>query len=182
MTRFLDLIAIIIVGVLVLLPAPGVVVFPAVAGDKTDLDRLASLEDAQLRTPDDVNGAVELARGYLRVEQPGWALAALAPFLDRRNHQVHQVASSAHATRLDFVQALAQAEQGIKICEAEGAACPVPSRIRLEYLAGLFRQPALTGTDPFKEGSKVRQMVREALRSTKPGATLGQPPGKPGTP
>ena len=44
-----DLVAILIVAVLVLLPQPGVNVFPAVQGDKTDLDRLAGLEDARYR-------------------------------------------------------------------------------------------------------------------------------------
>ncbi len=78
MTRLIDLFAVLIVAFLVLLPQPSVVVQPAIQGDKTDLDRLAVLQDALYRSPDDVGAAVELARAYLRVEQPGWAVASKA--------------------------------------------------------------------------------------------------------
>ncbi len=168
MTRFLDLVAILIVAVLVLLPQPGVTVFPAVQGDKTDLDRLSGLEDAHYRAPDDVQAAVELARGYLRVEQPAWAVAALEPFFSRGEHPVHQVAAYAYATLLLPQEALKQTEQGLAACDAKPATCPDMARIRLQYLAELMRQPAQAGVDPQTDPLRARQLVREALRATKP--------------
>lgn len=168
MTRFLDLVAIVIVAVLVLLPQPGVTVFPAVQGDKTDLDRLAGLEDARYRAPDDVQAAVELARAYLRVEQPAWAVAALEPFFGRGEHSVHQVAAYAYATLLLPQDALKQTEQGLAACDAKPAGCPDVARIRLQYLAELMRQPAQAGVDPQTDPLRARQLVREALRATKP--------------
>lgn len=169
MTKFLDLFAILIVALLVLLPQPGVVVFPAVQGDKTDLDRLSVLEDAHYRTPEDVNVAVDLARAYLRIEQPGWAVAVLQPFFERGEYQVHQVAAYAYATLLLPKEALKQAEQGLASCEARGPQCPDVARIRLQYLADLMRQPANTGVDPSADPLRARQLVQQALRATKSG-------------
>lgn len=168
MTRFLDLVAILIVAVLVLLPQPGVTVFPAVQGDKTDLDRLAGLEDARYRAPDDVQAAVELARAYLRVEQPAWAVAALEPFFGRGEHAVHQVAAYAYATLLLPQDALKQTEQGLAACDAKPTHCPDMARIRLQYLGDLMRQPAQAGVDPQTDPLRARKLVREALRATKP--------------
>lgn len=175
MTKFLDLFAILIVGLLVLLPQPGIVVFPAVQGDKTDLDRLAVLEDARYRAPDDAGAAVELARAYLRVDQPGWAVAALQPFVGRGEYQVHQVSAYAYATLLLPQEALKQAEQGLAACEARGAACPNVARIRLQYLAELMRQPASAGVDPNQDPLRAKQMVQQALRATKASAVKASP-------
>lgn len=189
MTKFLDLFAILIVALLVLLPQPGVVVFPAVVGDKTDLDRLAVLEDAHYRAPGDANAAVDLARAYLRIEQPGWAVAALQPFLGHGEYQVHQVAAYAYATLLLPKEALRQAEQGLNVCEARGPACPDVARIRLQYLAELMRKPAGEGVDPALDPLRAKQLVQQALRATKSGVTPGAvnpaptpAPQKPATP
>jgi hypothetical protein len=168
-TRFLDLFAVLIVAFVVLLPQPGVVVFPAVQGDKTDLDRLAVLEDARYRAPDDVNAAVDLARAYLRVDQPAWAVAALQPFFGRGEYQVHQVAAYAYATLLLPQEALKQAEQGLAACTARGPQCPDVAAIRLQYLAELMRQPAEAGVDPSRDPLHARELVRQALRATKSG-------------
>jgi hypothetical protein len=168
-TKFLDLFAILIVALLVLLPQPGVVVYPAVAGDKTDLDRLAVLEDAHYRAPGDVNAAVDLARAYLRIDQPGWAVAVLQPFLGHGEYQVHQVAAYAYATLLLPKEALRQAEQGLNVCEARGPQCPDVARIRLQYLAELMRKSAEGGVDPALDPLRAKQLVQQALRATKSG-------------
>jgi hypothetical protein len=180
LTRFLDLVALLIVAVLVLLPQPGVNVFPAVQGDKTDLDRLAGLEDARYRAPEDVQAAVELARAYLRVEQPAWAVSALEPFFSRGEHSVHQVAAYAYATLLLPQEALKQTEQGLSACDAKPASCPDVVRIRLQYLGDLMRQPAQAGVDPQTDPLRARKLVREALRATKPDLrpTTAVTPGK----
>jgi len=178
-TKFLDLFAILIVALLVLLPQPGIVVFPAVQGDKTDLDRLAVLEDSRYRAPDDAAAAVELARAYLRVDQPGWAVAALQPFAGRGEYQVHQVSAYAYATLLLPQEALKQAEQGLAACEARGAACPDVARIRLQYLAELMRQPASAGVDPNQDPLRAKQMVQQALRATKASTIKASPASSP---
>jgi hypothetical protein len=168
-TKFLDLFAILIVALLLLLPQPSVVVFLATQGDKTDLDRLAVLEDARYRAPADENAAVELARAYLRVDQPGWAVATLQPFFDHGDYQVHQVAAYAYATLLLPQEALHQAEQGLAVCESKGPTCPDVAHIRLQYLADLMRQPASAGVDPSVDPLRARQLVQQALRATKSG-------------
>ena len=167
MTRLIDLIAVLIVGLLVLLPQPGVVVQPALLGDKADLDRLAVLEDAVFRAPDDVDSAVELARAYLRAEQPGWAVAALRPHLTKSDYRVHQVMASAYATLLKPELALKEAEAGLKACEAAGPRCPEPASIRLAYIANLVRDLAQLGIDPAREPLKAKQRVQAELRATK---------------
>lgn len=167
MTRLIDLIAVLIVGLLVLLPQPGVVVQPALLGDKADLDRLAVLEDAVFRAPDDVDSAVELGRAYLRAEQPGWAVAALRPHLTKNDYRVHQVMASAYATLLKPDLALKEAEAGLKACEAAGPRCPEPASIRLSYIANLVRDLAQLGIDPAREPLKAKQRVQAELRATK---------------
>jgi len=172
-TRLIDLFAILIVALLVLLPQPSVVVQPAISGDKTDLDRLAVLEDALYRSPADVGAAVELARAYLRVEQPGWAVATLEPFLPRGEYQVHQVMAYAYATMLRPELALKQAEAGLSACEKSGPRCPDVAQIRIAYLADLMREQVAGGIDPQSEPLKAKQLVRAALRATKASATGG---------
>jgi len=66
LARLLDLLALLIVAFLLLLPQPTVTFSPGFVGDKSDLDRIAVLEDALFRKPGDVEPAVELARAYLR--------------------------------------------------------------------------------------------------------------------
>ena len=182
MTKFLDLFAVLVVALLLLLPQPGVVVFQAVQGDKTDLDRLAVLEDARYRAPNDANAAVDLARAYLRIEQPGWAVAALSPFFGQGDYQVHQVAAYAYATLLMPKEALRQAEQGLNVCEARGPQCPDVARIRLQYLADLMRKPAGEGVDPALDPLRAKQLVQQALRHTRSGVTGASPGATPNAP
>lgn len=183
MTRLIDLIAVLIVALLVLLPQPGVVVQPALVGDKADLDRLAVLEDAVFRAPDDVEAAVELGRVYLRAEQPAWALAVLRPHLGTGDYRVHQVMASAYATLLKPDLALKEAEAGIKACETAGPRCPEPAFIRLQYIANLVRDLAQLGIDPAREPLKAKQRVQAELRAAKalpPSPSKGS--GKPAAP
>jgi hypothetical protein len=174
-TRLIDLFAVLIVAFLVLLPQPSVVVAPAIQGDKTDLDRLAVLEDALYRSPGDVGAAVELARAYLRVEQPGWAIATLAPYLNRGDYLVHQVDAYAYATLLKPDQALLQAEAGLKACASQGPRCPDEAQIRLSYLADLMREQANKGIDPQSQPLAAKQLVQAALRATKATTIKTQP-------
>ena len=176
MTRLIDLFAVLIVAFLVLLPQPSVVVAPASVGDKTDLDRLAVLEDALYRAPGDVGAAVELSRAYLRVEQPTWAIATLAPFQSRGEYLVHQVSAYAYATLLKPDLALAQAEAGLKACASQGPRCPDAAQIRLSYLADLMREQANKGIDPQSQPLAAKEAVRAALRATKASATKSQTP------
>lgn len=166
MTRLLDLAAVLIVAVVLLLPQPSISAFPAVEGDQADLDRLAQLEDALQRNPGDIQAAVELARAYLQVEQPGWALVALAPHRERGVPEVHQVAAFAYATLLLPAEALREAEAGLLACER--TRCPDPSRIRLDYLAELMRRLVRAGVDPRRDPLAARRAVAEALHATHP--------------
>ena len=175
MTRLIDLFAVFIVAFLVLLPQPSVVVQPAIQGDRTDLDRLAVLEDALYRAPGDVGAAVELARAYLRVEQPGWTIATLAPYLGRGDYLVHQVNAYAYATLLQPELALKQAEAGLAACATQGPRCPEAAQIRLSYLAHLMREQATKGIDPQTQPLAAKQAVQAALRATRATA----PPAKP---
>ncbi len=175
MTRLIDLFAVLIVAFLVLLPQPSVVVQPAIQGDRTDLDRLGVLEDALYRSPGDVGAAVELSRAYLRVEQPGWAIATLAPFLGRGDYLVHQVSAYAYATLLLPDMALKQAEAGLAACASQGPRCPEAAQIRLGYLADLMREQASKGIDPKSQPLAAKQLVQAALRATKANATQTKP-------
>lgn len=164
MVRLVDLFALLIVAFLLLLPQPTVTFSPGFSSDKSDLDRIAALEDATHRSPGDVNTAIELGRAYLRVEQPTWAIATLAAHAHKDNYLVQQVLATAYATVLRFDKGLAAAENGLTFCAAQG--CPNETRVRLEYLAGLMRENAKVGTEVKQDPVAAKQRVREALRAT----------------
>lgn len=166
MVRLLDVVAVLIVAVVLLLPQPTISAFPAVEGDQADLDRLAQLEDALQRNPGDPQAAVELARAYLQVDQPAWALIALGPHRDRGVPEVHQVAAFAYATLLLPAEALREAEAGLSACER--TSCPDPSRIRLGYLAELMRRLVRAGLDPRRDPLAAKRAVAEALHAAHP--------------
>lgn len=176
MARLIDLFALAIVAFLLLLPQPTVVLAPGLGGDKSDLDRIAVLEDSLFRKPDDAEIAVELARAYLRIEQPVWAIAALKPYLATHHYQVHQVLATAYATILRFDLGLAEAEAGLKACESMGTTCPEVTQIRLSYLANLMRENAQKGIDANTDPVAAKRMVQAALRATK--SQLPTPPAK----
>lgn len=169
MTRFFDLFAVLIVAVVVLLPEPSIDAYPAVQGDKADLDRIASLQDAVYRDPKNVAAATELARAYLSVDQADWALATLnsAGLAGSKNYAVHQVAAYAYATLLRPKEALAEAEAGLAACGADPGGCNDVTRIRLTYLAEMMRKPVEAGVDPKKDPLAAKRLVSEALRATK---------------
>jgi hypothetical protein len=165
MARLLDLIALAIVALVLLFPQPGIQAYPAARGDETDLLRLAALDDALYRDPSHVGTAIDLARTCLAVEQPGWAVAVLEPFLGHARPEAHQVAAFAYATLLMPQQALAQAEAGLQACERTG--CSDPARIRLSYLADMMRKLVQQGVDPRKDPLRAKQAVSESLKRTK---------------
>ena len=134
MARLFDLIAVLIVAVVVLLPQPSIQAYPAAQGDQADLDRLATLEDAHGQRPEDVQIAVELARAYLQVEQPAWALVALQPFQGSGRMEVHQVAAFAYATLLRPADALREAGAG---CECDICAVALPLVTYLSEAIGI---------------------------------------------
>lgn len=180
MARLVDLFALAIVAFLLLLPQPTVVFTPGFAGDKSDIDRIAVLEDALYRKQDDVETAVELARAYLRIEQPAWAIATLRPYGKADSYQVHQVLATAYATVLRFDLGLAEAEAGLAVCESQGPRCPEVTQIRLGYLANLMRENAQKGIDANTDPVAAKRMVQAALRATKAQTpTTPPPPAKP---
>ena len=72
MSRLFDIVALIAVAVVLLVPKPSVVAQPALVGDPLELDRLATLEDARFRHPDDVEPALALADGFLSFMRADW--------------------------------------------------------------------------------------------------------------
>lgn len=183
MARVIDLFAVLLVALLVLLPEPSVRFAPALAGDKAQLEALSALEDEVFRaggTPGGVSAAqrVRLARAYMNVERPEWALDLLAPRLAAgpdEGFEAYQVAAHAYAERLQPKEALRTAEEGLRRCEAAGGACSDMVRIRLGYLLGMVKQLVAEDIDPRKEPLKARQRVREALRATKASAPTPAP-------
>jgi hypothetical protein len=117
---------------------------------------------------------VELARAYLQVEQPGWALATLSRFMERRDHEVHRVAAYAYATLLLPEQALRQAQLGIKACEA-GDGCSEVARIRLSFLSEMMRKQVEAGVDPKKDPLRAKRLVQEAMHMARPPSPSEKP-------
>ncbi len=179
-SRLIDLFAILVVAAVLLIPAPSIDAYPAVQGDKADLDRVSFLQDAVYRDPGDANTGVELARAYLAVDHPEWALATLrrVGLAGSKDYKVHQVAAYAYATLLQAKDALLEAEAGLAACEADPGGCSDVARIRLSYLAEMMRKPVEAGVDPKKDPLRAKQLVSEALHATK-APPLPSPDDKP---
>jgi hypothetical protein len=167
MSRAFDLIAVFAVAVVLLLPKASLDARPALEGDRVELDRVAELEDALYRAPDDVDRAVALADAYLRLGHPDWTLATLARFADRGAYKVHLLAATARAERLEAELCLAEKEKGMKACDAAGPACPEADRVRLGVIASAMGALVEGGIDPKKDPVRARQAVAKILKATK---------------
>lgn len=163
----IDLFALAVVALVVFFPSPTINAYPALQADRTNLDRVALLQDAVYRRPDDAAAAAELARAYLDVEQPAFALGTLHPFLRGGDYRAHQVAAYAYATVLMPREAQAEAEAGLAACDAAPGTCPETTRIRLGYLQQMMKKLVDAGIDPKHDPSRARRLVAESLHATK---------------
>jgi hypothetical protein len=180
MPRLFDLIAVVAVAVVLLLPKPSLHATPAIAGEPIELDRVAELEDARFVAPDGphaVDTAVALADEYLRLGQPEWALATLAPFArpPGGDPRAHLVRATAYAERLEAQAAVDEVERGLQACDALGPPrCRETDRIRLNLIRAPMAALVAGGIDPRKDPKGARDAVRRVLRASR--APAAAPP------
>lgn len=176
MNRLFDLIAVGCVAVVVLLPKASVDARPALSGDPADVNRVAMLEDALAREPNNEANAVDLAELYLRLEHPDWALIALAPFAAKdASGRTSLVRATAHAERLEAAQALSAIKAGQSACESHPCAPLVVAR--LSVIGAPMQALVDEHVDPRVEPQRAKDIVGKILHATRPNV-IATPPEK----
>jgi hypothetical protein len=175
MNRLFDVIAVCCVAVVVLLPKASVEAKPALSADIGQESRVAALEDAFARSPNNEAIAVELSDLYLEVERPDWALVALSGFSGATSSaRVSLVRATAHAERLEADAAVSAVREGEAICASRGCPQIVASRLAL---IGAPMQALVDGKiDPHKDLVRAKEAVGKALHSTRAGLPRGAAP------
>lgn len=167
MNRVFDLIAVACVAVVVLLPKASVDARPALSVDASYTARVAALEDALARDPQDQAVAADLAELYLKLEHPDWALVALASFPAQGvSGRIQLARATAHADRLEAPAALAAVEEGRRACDKGG--CPPLVLARLSVIGAPMQALVDAKIDPRVEPQKAKAIVGGVLHSTRP--------------
>ncbi|MGZ3427087.1 MAG: hypothetical protein ACXVCV_10590 [Polyangia bacterium] len=166
LSRFVDVIAVAAVAVVVLLPSGSLVARPALVGDKLELDRIATLEDARFVDPTSVDRALALADAYLRAEHADWALATTAQFVDAGDHRIHLLRATAFAERLEPNEAVAEAQRGYAACDHEGDKCDTAARVRIGVVAAPMQALVDAKIDPKHDPKGARAAVAGVLHAT----------------
>ena len=172
MKRFLDLIALAALGLVVLLPRPGVEVKAAV--DKLDPQteqRIAELQAALLGNADDREATVEVAEIYRSVHRPEWALATLGPLRDKApdDWRVGFGIAMAHAERFEFESAHGAMRRALTACEAGRGpvACGAAQDARMRLVQAGLRRIVDQHIDPRAHPEVVQEIMYQTIRATK---------------
>lgn len=166
--KFADVVAVAAVAVVVLMPSGSLVAKPALVGDRVELDRVATLEDARFARPDSVDAALALGDAYLRADHPDWALATTAPFVDAGDHRVHLLRATAWADRMQPVESVAESARGEAACDKEGPTrCDTAARTRLGLVATPMQALVDAHIDPRKDPKGARDAVAAVMHTTK---------------
>ncbi len=157
-------------------PRGSLVAKPALVGDRVELDRVATLEDARFARPDSVDAALALGDAYLRADHPDWALATTAPFVEAGDHRVHLLRATAWADRMQPVESVAESARGEAACDKKGrpGVTPPPARALAWWRCRCRRSSTRTST----RARIPRALATPWARScTRPGARDRQAPG-----
>jgi hypothetical protein len=166
--RFADVVAVAAVAIVVLMPSGSLTAKPALVGDRMELDRVATLEDARFAQPDSVDAALALGDAYLRSDHPDWALATTAAFADAGDHRVHLLRATAWADRMQPTESVAESARGVAACDQEGPTrCDLAARTRLGLVAVPMQALVDAHIDPRKDPRGARDTVGAVMHSTR---------------
>jgi hypothetical protein len=188
-TRILDLIVIVLLGVVLLMPRPDVTVKAALKLPPERRERVAELQARLVAQPDAVEPGIELANIYLDGHRPDWALATVGSILPAHegDFRLHHLRAIAYADRFESAPAFEAASRALALCEhgdpEAGHPCSEADRGRLYLLTSTLKSVA--GLDMRKDPALAKERIMESLHpiyvpktGTKTG-TKTKPPGAP---
>ena len=194
-TRILDLIVIVLLGVVLLMPRPDVTVKAALKLPTERRERVAELQARLVAQPDAVEPAIELANIYLDGHRPDWALATVGSILPAHegDFRLHHLRAIAYADRFESAPAYEAATRALLLCERgdpeAGHPCSDADRGRLHLLTSTLRSVA--GIDMRKDPALAKERIMESLHpiwvpktgtKVKPKAKPAPAPGAPAAP
>jgi hypothetical protein len=177
-TRILDLIVIVLLGVVLLMPRPDVTV-KALKLPTDRRERVAELQARLMAQPDAVEPAIELANIYLDGHRPDWALATVGAIepAHESDFRLHHLRAIAYADRYESAPAFEAASRALALCERAdpeaGHPCSDADRGRLYLLKQTLQSVA--SIDMRKDPALAKEKIMESLHPTylsrkKPGA------------
>ena len=185
-TRILDLIVIVLLGVVLLMPRPDVTVKAALKLPTERRERVAELQARLVAQPDATEPAIELANIYLDGHRPDWALATVGAILPAHesDFRLHHLRAIAYADRYESAPAFEAASRALALCERAdpeaGHPCSDADRGRLYLLKQTLQSVA--GIDMRKDPALAKEKIMESLHPTflpkrKTGVTTGAKTG-----
>ena len=166
-TRILDLIVIVLLGVVLLMPRPDVTVKAALKLPTERRERVAELQARLVAQPDAVEPAIELANIYLDGHRPDWALATVGAILPAHesDFRLHHLRAVAYADRYESAPAFEAASRALALCERAdpeaGHPCSDADRGRLYLLKQTLQSVA--GIDMRKDPALAKEKIMESL-------------------
>jgi hypothetical protein len=169
-TRILDLIVIVLLGVVLLMPRPDVTVKAALRLPTDRRERVAELQARLVAQPDAVEPAIELANIYLDGHRPDWALATVGAILPAHesDFRLHHLRAIAYADRYESPPAFEAASRALALCEhadpEAGHPCSDADRGRLYLLKQTLESVA--GIDMKKDPALAKERIMGSLHPT----------------
>jgi hypothetical protein len=166
-TRILDLIVIVLLGVVLLMPRPDVTVKAALKLPTERRERVAELQARLVAQPDAVEPAIELANIYLDGHRPDWALATVGSILPAHegDFRLHHLRAIAYADRFESAPAFEAASRALLLCESgdpeAGHPCSEADRGRLHLLKDTLKSVA--SIDMRKDPAIAKERIMESL-------------------
>jgi hypothetical protein len=172
MKKFFDLFALGALAVVVLMPRPGVEVKAAVEKlDGATQQRIAELQAALLRDPNNLEAAIEVAEVYRTIHRPEWATATLGPFRERAaaDYRVFFGIAMAQAERFELHDAHAHLARAIAACTANKGpvTCGPAPDARMRMVQNGLQRVMDAKIDPRQHPEVVAEAMYGTLRSTK---------------
>jgi hypothetical protein len=166
-TRILDLLVIVLLGVVLLMPRPDVTVKAALRLPTERRERVAELQARLVTQPDAIEPAIELANIYLDGHRPDWALATVGAVLPAHegDFRLHHLRAIAYADRYESAPAFESASRALALCEhadpEAGHPCSEADRGRLYLLKSTLQSVA--GIDMRKNPALAKERIIESL-------------------
>lgn len=184
--RVLEMTVFLLVAVVVLLPRPDVRVKPALTLEDVDRARLAELQAELMGKPGEPEATLELADLLMDGRRPDFALAALAPAIERHpaDHRLYARRSLALADHYEAGPAFVAADRALTLCQAGSAStCGDGERARLGLLRSSLE--AIKDLDMRKEPNTTKERLIKGLRPAyirkPPSAAPSKKPAESGT-
>jgi hypothetical protein len=161
-----DLIAVVLVAIAVLMPAPGFIVEDGYAEARpSDLRIVAQAQARLAESPADGAEVGRLADTLVRLNQHQDALRQAGESFEAGGGWRAAIAVSVvHADRVEVGPALDWANKALAACDGDRSMCPEHDRVRISLYQSGMQAGLESGVDPRLQPEAFRKEVRKSLQ------------------